>query len=211
MKTKLFAGSLVAVAAAVVAAAALGAFSSGTRAAKGASKAAASNIALHGNWTIQIRDHGQVVRTVRFHNELTSTGIAALTSILSEQRGITGWMIELFGFPAPCGGHACDIGEPQTSPQALNGLASASVYNLTVTPITNGFELKGTATPDVDTTINNVWTVLIGCNRNTAPSSCSGTVGTAGIGQITSRTLSTGIPVSAGQQILAKADLTLSP
>ena len=209
MKTKFFAGGLVAVAAALVAAAALGAFSSGTHNAKGASRAASANIALHGHWTIQIRDHGHVVRTVRFHNELTATGIGELTSILSHQRGITGWMIELFGNPTPCGGRsACDIGEPQVSPSTLNG---AGVYNLTVSPITNGFELKGTATPDVDTTINQVWTVLVGCNRNTAQSSCSGTVGTQGIGQVTSRALSPGIPVSAGQQILAKADLTLSP
>lgn len=213
MKTKLSVAALAVVVAALAAASAFGAFThQGTATASKRPSATgkdpnAVGVQVHGHWTIQVRSKsGRVVRTVRFHNDLTGIGAGQLRAVLAHQTTAGGWTIELFGTNQPCGGrNACDIAEPRVSPDSFNGSPS---YNLTVSMITGGFELKGTAVPDNDTNLTQVWTILAQCPNTTAPSDCTGTP--AGWGQVTTRILPAMIPVSAGQQVLAKVDLTFS-
>jgi hypothetical protein len=212
MKKKLSVAGLTVVVAALVAASAFGAFTHHgvAAAAKGASAAGkdpnAIGVQVHGQWTIQVRSKsGRVVRTAHFHNDLTAVGASQIARVLDHTTSLGGWTVELFGTNQPCGGrNACDIAEPNIAPASFNGSPS---YNLTVTSISGGFELEGTAVPDHDTNLTQVWTILAQCPIATAHPDCTGA---NDWGQVTTRILPAMIPVTAGQQVLAKVDLTFS-
>jgi hypothetical protein len=181
----------------------------GSIAARSASNPNSVGVKVHGAWTLEVRNSdGQVVKTLRFHNDLTATGASTLAAILSEISTPNYWGIELFGSPNACifnsSAAACDIVE--ANGQRVNGHA---FNNLVVSALSNGVRLKGSATADQDGTITTVWSVLIFCSPTLAENSCDSSTQT-GFGQVTSRTLPSAVNVLSGQQILATVDLTFS-
>jgi hypothetical protein len=215
MKIKVSAAMLVLACAAIVAAAALGAFSRGgtATAAKAAGNANpnAVGVKVHGRWTLQVRTPaGRVVRTYRFHNDLyPGFGAGRLTQMLLGSATPGSWQIYLFGPPSslPCtafgSASGCSIVMPGW------GGVGATFDNLTQTSISGGLRLRGNAIADRDGTIGNVWTYLAGCSPNVAPDDCS-PANTNSTTVVTQRTLPTPVSVLAGQQVLVTVDLTFS-
>jgi hypothetical protein len=173
-------------------------------------------VKVHGAWTLEVREKdGRLVRSLQFHNDLTTSGMGALTSILSREFSPNYWVIELFGSPDAClrnaVASACDIAEPQGD--GVNGHATK---NLVVTKLPgtqqstfSGIRLKGSAVADQNGSITTVWTDLVYCATTVAVANCNATT-QAGFSQVTSRTLPSVVNVLAGQQVLATVDLTFS-
>jgi hypothetical protein len=185
------------------------------KAARPASNPNAVGVKVHGAWTLEVRDaDGRVVRNLQFHNDLTTTGISGLSTLLSQTYTPGYWVIELFGSPNAClrsgVASACDIVEPRGD--GVNGHATK---NLVVTKIPNGsfnfsgIRLKGSAVADQDGSITTVWTMLTGCATTVAVSGCDAPTHNY-LSQITSRTLPSVVNVQAGQQVLTTVDLTFS-
>jgi hypothetical protein len=177
--------------------AALGAFSSASPVAK-ASNGEVSSIKVHGNWTIQVKDQGRVVKTVRFHNDLNG-GDKKIIDLLSRQKSMGQWMVLVL--PAMCGADGSnfcwmDEGIPGTV---------AENHTVTVTTPSSGADagklvLKANLTPTKDAAITAVNTSTVECPATTAPATpCHDN----GFGGFSSRNLpAPGISVVAGQQVL---------
>lgn len=195
------AACVVVVLSAVAIAAALGAFSSGSRTAAGAR---ADTIKLHGAWTLQIREHGRTLRTVRFHNELSNPG--ALVKFLSRQNSVGQWAVGI-------GNQVC--GTPTTPlfcwDDEGGGGGVAQTHNVVMTTPSSGPDagmlvLKASIPMGVDGSITTVNTALRQCDASAAPSvSCSG-----GDFGLTRRNLPSAIDVVAGQQVLITVKLSFS-
>lgn len=190
--------------AALLVAAALGAFSSASPVAK-ANNAGTNSIKVHGNWIVQVKDHGRLVKTVRFHNDL-SGGATKLVQLLSRQKSMGQWMILVL--PAMCGADGSnfcwiDEGIPGTV---------AQTHTVTVTTPTSGPDdgklvLKATLTPTKDASITDVRTSTVECDPSVAPATpCNGN----GFGGFSGRTLPTPISVVAGQQVLITVKYSFS-
>ena len=123
----------------LAAAAALGAFS-------GASTSAASGdqaITAHGAWTIEVRDHGRLVRQVHFHNSLTSNGNDALIRFLSVTNTVGTWSVT-----GSCGS-GCGYAYPVTA---------------TYDPVAENLVLQGSATVGSTGSITDVTTYVHVCS-----------------------------------------------
>src|SRR5438046_2593891 len=195
MKIKLSVTAFAVVVAAVVVAAAFGAFThAGSRA---AAKAAPANpnkvgVKVHGHWTLQVRSpSGRVVRTYRFHNDLASPfAQGQLTQNLTAGVTTGPWQVLLQGSPSPCQistftGQSCGIAEVGAEPAGFQG---DNTFNLTKSNITNGFRLRGSVVVDNDGTITTVHTYLSHCVSSVAAADCHGD---SGWGRITQRVLPT--------------------
>lgn len=196
-------GAIVVLALAAVAVAALtGAFRTAHASASGASRPDA--IKVHGAWTLEVRQQGRLVRRVQFHNELTNP--AVLARLLTGQGSVGQWSIGI-------GNQVC--GTPATPLYCWNDQGGpggvAQTHNVTVTTPTSGPDqdkivLKGHFDVGVDGTINLVNSGLRECPASVAPSTtCSG-----GDWVLTQRSLATGVPVVAGQQVLETVKISFS-
>ena len=194
-------------------AAAFGAFSSSTSSASG-SPAKTEGIKVHGAWTIAVRSHGRTVAMRRFENSLTAQGGVVLAKLLAGIYSAGPWFVSLSGGPQPCAiggsGTACEIWT-QNPPAQPNRFTT-----LVVTLPTPGvIHLQGTATAGQDGSIDQVSTQLLPCQgpvdqrTNTAPANCD--YGLSFFpGSFTSHAVSPGIPVTSGQQVLVKVDISFS-
>jgi hypothetical protein len=148
---------------------------------------------------------GKVVRTYRFHNDFVPTGASggdgALSAILSGGSVAGDWDVSLQGSACPASNaNFCQLFPADSSPSFFN--AAADTKNLTVTVPTSGTDsfkivLAGTVPAANDGTITRVSSGLQKCS---AVSSAGHDCG-IGYNEITDRTLSTPITVSAGQSM----------
>ena len=204
MRSKKIAGvvaCVVVVLSAVLVAAALGAFSSGSRA---AASSRVDTIKLHGAWTLQVREHGRTLRTVRFHNDLTNPG--SLVKFLTRQNSVGQWAIGI-------GNQVC--GTPGTPlfcwDDEGGGGGVAQTHNVALTTPSSGPDagkivLKASIPMGVDGSITLVHTALRQCDASVAPSvSCGG-----GDQVLTSRNLTDAVTVVAGQQVLITVKISFS-
>jgi hypothetical protein len=187
--------------AAVAVATALGAFRSGSPAAAGSRTDA---IKLHGAWTLQIRERGRTIRTVRFHNDLSNP--AALVKYLSRQISVGQWSV----------GIANQVCGTPASPEFCwddegGGGGVAQTHNVALTTPSSGPDagklvLKASIPMGVDGSITGVNTALRQCDASSAPSKTCG----GGDFALTHRDLATPVPVVAGQQVLITVRISFS-
>jgi len=201
------AGVLVAAAAGFAVAAALGAFGSGSSSATGSHVNA---IGIHGQWHIEIRDHGRLVKTLNFHNDTGLGAAYVLPGLLSANNSGGQWRVGLGGL---CGSQ-CDIDENHPGPP------TGDSQNLTVTPgaLTNPLRgtlvLKGSVITPQSGTLTSVDTAFNMCDSTTEPGICliygvaSGAVGTDT--ENFSNAEVTPTPIVAGQQVLVTVTFTIS-
>lgn len=204
MRSKKLAGvaaCVTVVLAAVAVAALLGVFTSGSRA---AASSRTDAIKLHGAWTLQIREHGRILRTVRFHNELANPG--ALVKFLSRQNSVGQWSVgianQVCGTPAQPEFCWDDEG---------GGGGVAQTHNVALTTPSSGPDagklvLTASIPMGVDGSITGVNTSLRQCDASAAPSkTCSGSDFA-----LTHRDLPSPIAVVAGQQVLITVRISFS-
>src|SRR6266545_3441306 len=116
------------------------------------------SIKVHGAWIVQVKDHGRLVKTVRFHNELAG-GAQKLVQLLSRQKSMGQWMILVL--PARCGPdgtYFCWIDE------GIPGTV-AQTHTVVVSTPTSGEDdgklvLKANFTPTKDAAITQVPTPI---------------------------------------------------
>jgi autotransporter translocation and assembly factor TamB len=165
----------------------------------------AEGIAVHGHWTIEVRNpDGSLADHREFENALTTTGAWQLAAILSRQKSVGGWLIHAgAAIPSespfmepPSSGLDCWVVEPAylvTQPWVFN--------NMTVSSPTSGTDaykvvLSGTAIAQRNGKINQVTTSIWTLSPSVAP---SGTY--SGGGQdFTSKAIAD-VNVTSGQQI----------
>jgi glycosyltransferase involved in cell wall biosynthesis len=205
MRSKRHAGAvaLALLVVAVAIASAAGIFRSSNTSAAG-TQSGVDSIKVHGAWILEIRAHGQTVRRVQFHNDLSNPD--ALVKFLTRQKSVGQWEIGI-------GNQIC--GTPASPEYCWNdeggGGSVAQTHTVVVTTPTSGPDagkivLKGSFNVGVDGTINLVHTALRQCSPSVAPSvSCSGD----DFG-LTSRSLASGVPVVAGQQVLETVKISFS-
>ena len=203
-----FAVGIAAVAAgALLAAAALGAFTSGEHSAA----PRVDGVAVEGDWKVTIKQDGRVVRVHRFHNDFN--GASTLAPILAHASS-TGryWMTladQTGAGENPCGDPAtsassCFIFEPDDP----NGSIPFWFGNLTVsTPGSTSVQITGEIEATRDGQFNHVRMLLSRCAATTAPSACH----PGSYGNFSSRTLDAPITLIAGQQAIVTVTYTFSP
>ncbi len=207
MRSKALAGvatlAIIAIGAVAIAAVA-GAFRSSHAAVAGAS-GNTDSIKVHGAWIVQVKDHGRLVKTVRFHNELAG-GAQKLVQLLSRQKSMGQWMILVL--PAMCGPdgtYFCWIDE------GIPGTV-AQTHTVVVSTPTSGADdgklvLKANFTPTKDAAITQVQTSTVECPpTSTAADPCHDN----GFGSFSQRTLPTPIDVVSGQQVLITVKYSFS-
>jgi hypothetical protein len=213
-KRLVLAGAALAAVVSLAVAAAFGAFAAGGSAS--AARAGADGVKVHGQWTVVVRSKsGQVVRRYHFHNDFvttlgTSGGSHAFAKILSGAAAPGDWDLSISGDACPASNaNFCQMFEPDASPSFFN--ADADTKNLTVTEPTSGTDafkivLQGTVPAANDGSITRVSTGLQVCGAGSAVGSdCS-----IGYNEITDRTLSSPIAVSAGQTMSVTVKLSFS-
>ncbi len=204
MRSKKLAGvavCIVIVLSALMVAVALGAFRSGSAT---AASSRTDAIKLHGAWTLQVREHGRILRTVRFHNDLSNPG--SLVKFLSRQNSVGQWSVGI-------GDQVC--GTPAVVLYCWDdeggGGGVAQTHNVELTTPSSGDDagklvLKASIPMGVNGTITTVNTGLRLCDATAAPSvSCSG-----GDFGLTRRTLPSPVDVVAGQQVLITVRISFS-
>jgi hypothetical protein len=203
-----FAVGIAAVAAgALLAAAALGAFTSGEHSAA----PRADGVAIKGAWKVTIKQDGRVVRVHRFHNAFD--GASSLAPILAHASS-TGryWMTLSDSTGAgqnPCGDPAsaaasCFVFEADDP----NGSIPFWFGNLAVsTPGSTSVQITGEIEATRNGQFNHVRMLLSRCNSATAPSACH----PGSYGNFSSRTLDAPIALIAGQQAIVTVTYTFSP
>ena len=197
-----------AVAIALLAAAAFGAFARGSH-----ESAAGARIGVHGAWKIVVKNpDGRVVAVRRFHNALTG-GAAVSSGLLRGAQAFGWWEVALTSTgTSPCtfssgGAGACVI--VPTGHEAGITLFSGHVFGgLSTSSITGGLRLSGQAFADQAGTVDRVTSTVFRCAATVAPSSCDQTNWQSG----SSYTATSITPLSlvAGQQILVTVDITFS-
>jgi hypothetical protein len=117
-------------------------------------------IKVHGHWVIDVRDpDGTLVSHNEFENALIQggsfSGSAALASVLTSQRTVAGWSVQLFG-SACTGGQfiACVIGD------AMVPVGPFTANNLQVSTATETVTLSGMIAAPVTGTIPVVETLV---------------------------------------------------
>lgn len=165
----------------------------------------AESIAVHGHWTMEVRNpDGTLVERRDFDNAITPTGKHIPAQILGRQWSVGGWNITA-GFVVPsespfmeprASGRDCEIVEPSytaTHPWVFK--------NLTVSVPSSGEDIKitlsGTAIAQRDGKINRVGTSLNKISKSNPPSSTY----FGGMSSFTRTTLDDVVNVSAGQSI----------
>lgn len=206
MRRWLAAGAAAAVATALLAAAALGAFTS-------AERSAAPNldgIAVTGDWKVTIKGKdGRVVRVHRFHNDFN--GASTVATILAHASA-TGryWMTltDSIGGTHACGppeeaAASCFIFEPDDPNSGTPGwFGNLAVSNPSSQLVITG-EIEATRSGEFD----HVRMLVSRCAATTAPSACT----PGAYGNFSARTLPAPIALIAGQQAIVTVTYTFSP
>ena len=198
-----FAVGIAAVAAgALLAAAALGAFTSGEHSAA----PRVDGVAVKGDWKVTIKQDGRVVRVHRFHNEFN--GAATLAPILAHASSPGRYWMTLssLGGTPPCGATAaesCLIFEPDDP----NGAVVGWFGNLAVSNASGQLVVTGEIEATRSGTFDHVRMLLSRCAATTAPSACH----PGSYGNFSTRTLDAPITLIAGQQAIVTVTYTFSP
>jgi hypothetical protein len=189
--------------AAVVAAAALGAFTDVDRSAAGTP----DGITVRGDWKIAIKSpSGRVVRVHRFHNEFNGAGTIA--PILAHSAATGRYWLTLFSSATtdnPCGSamqSACFDFEPDDP----NAGTAGWFGNLAVTAPSGTLVVAGEVVATRTGQFDNVRMLLSRCAATTAPSGCQ----PGAYGQFSTRTLPAPITLVAGQQALVTVTYTFA-
>ncbi len=165
-------------------------------------------IEVHGRWTVEVTEaDGRFVSLTEFDNSLDSQwGERILSNFLGHVWSPGVWRIRLLGSVRPCetgsASQECEIWELPSSDFTVSN-SSWRFGDLSVTapdsgPNDGALVLSGTATVANATTITDVETGVRGCAPSIAPADadCGGSILT-----FTSKTLSPGVPVLAGQAV----------
>jgi hypothetical protein len=170
-------------------------------------RAQSEGIKVHGQWLIEVRNpDGTLAQRQEFNNALHSGGIH-LTSLLSRASGMGFWEVAVYDSQqSPCLGGTrfpeCEIVEPNISFTGTNVFKTLSVS--TQGPNNNQLVLQGTATALVDGRISQVYSNFGTCPGGTGL--CSGVLALP----FTSHSLSTPIPVVAGQIIQVRVVISFA-
>jgi hypothetical protein len=203
---------------ALIAAAALGAFSSGERVGSGARAEAprgqAESIKVHGRWTIEVRaEDGSVVSRREFENAFTNGPY--LAKILAKNLAVGGWAVALGSSSNAT--NPCFAGNTTTFTDACvvfdkrdTTTGPFANWQKTLDVSTDSFGtlvLKGSAIVQRDGSINTVGTSLGTCADTVTPAACTAPSSREGF---TSKTLTSPVSVLEGQQVLATVNISFS-
>lgn len=185
-------------------------------------RGAGEGIQVHGHWTIEVKDPDGTVKTHReFENSLVSAssggGAALLADLLLGYAVNGGFQIGINEVPTGGGQLNLFVSSPNTSCSPANPCSNTLIAGL----ITNGLSLSGQVTstqtnPIPSGSIENVFTNALMC-ANTASPTLPTTVTTASPAgctsantflELTFASLSSGIPVAAGQTVQATVQIT---
>ncbi|HYA08926.1 MAG TPA: hypothetical protein VEG24_05005 [Gaiellaceae bacterium] len=164
----------------------------------------ASNVTVHGQWTIIVRNkHHKIVARRHFENSLVSTGAGTIAQLL------TGNVVEgSWGVNVTFGAIVDQYNSASDSPPFYKNLV---VTAPTSGPDANKVVLSGTATPSADTTITQVDTYVGTCAL--ATTHCTNVPAAP---QFTHKALDglngdpAAVPVAAGQQVAVTVKLSFS-
>lgn len=170
-------------------------------------------IAVHGRWTIEVRDpDGTLVERREFDNALATQAPALLAELAAGSRTSGIWRIDLAGGSGnnPCAGGA----SPCFIVETAAGGSGSTFPTLTVSVPSSGpnspkLVLSGTATAQHDSQILLVRTSLGHCDPTVAPSTdCVGS--NMSFSPMTAAVLSPAVSVVSGQQIQVTVVITFS-
>lgn len=193
-------------------------------------------IKVHGHWTIEVRNpDGAVVTHREFENSLQGNqGAGLIVNVLARQWSQGLWSIDLIGNPfSPIGPGPCPTGTSSApgpsdcliaEPQVPGSVASGPYFGtLSVSALNNGpsfapsgpapvLVLSGTAVAQANGTVTAVQSSIYECLAVVAPANpcVPGSANQAGGYGFTAQTLSSPIPVSAGQTIAVTVNITFS-
>lgn len=159
------------------------------------------SIEVHGHWILEVRNpDGSLVERREFENALTASGANVLIKVLSREKTIGGWMIQVSGSPQPL--------VPNTIVEASYPFP-AGATTLTVTasppgPIADKLVLTGTAVATADGYIAQVYT-QVGLLPEAAPWDTYGN-----IWGFTEFNLASPVELSTGQHVLITVEITFS-
>ena len=175
----------------------------------------AEGIAVHGHWTIEVRNpDGSLVVHREFDNALQSRGNETIISILAREKVAGRWNVVVVGSPTPpCRGSSTDMNcsvseatEPGTAPDVFK--------TLTVTKAGTGdaakLVLSGRVTIANTTNINQVATNLKYCSPTVSLADCATAPASTDNAYITVANLLTTIPVTAGQEVQVIVEISFS-
>lgn len=165
-------------------------------------------IKVHGNWVIEVKNaDGTLVQRQEFKNALHSGG-AHLGNLLTRNASMGFWAVSLWDPQrSPCVGGTrspqCEIAEPNTTFTGSNVFKTLSVTG--AGPNNSQIVLQGTATALVDGVISQVYSNFGVCGGPTI-----GGCGSLYAAPFTGHSLSTPIPVVAGQIIQVRVVISFS-
>lgn len=186
---------------------------------------AASGIQVHGKWSLVVRNRrGKVVARRRFENALTPQGADILVGLIAETSffpgagntwggygSIGGQGIQLDDGSAP--GHGCNLLFPIVNPCVIEHSNGAGASALSVVAAPSGITLSGNVAPAATTTFTKVETLLKTCTSDHGQDDCNDKQSSdAGVAwrTFTSKTLTTPLPVQAGQAVSVTVTLSFS-
>ncbi len=171
----------------------------------------AEGIAVHGHWTIEVRNpDGTLGERREFENELSDSGGEALASILTRQYSVGSWFILLNNTAGLTPWRAIGSGRGPGTIYEVGGLAPFTYRNfdtLTVNMTTSGLVLRGTATAQDDGGINTVATSFYRLSSTSPPSVTS--TGASSV-ELTTTTLSSPVTLTAGQTVTVSVVISFS-
>jgi hypothetical protein len=172
----------------------------------GASGGPDESIGVSGHWVIEVRDpDGALTARREFHNTLDSNN--PISQILTSQRSPGTLEINLScgatGCLPVCPNQPCKIVESRHP-----GAETPSLFkNLTAVNVPGGFQLRGFIVAGANTAVGLVNTVVTNCARTVAPSQCVPGVSVTLQNTLTTASISPGIPVVSGQQVLVTVSI----
>jgi len=177
-------------------------------------KAAESNIKVHGNWTITVKNQdGEVVKQRNFENSLEQKGAGALVEMMASEYAFGRWNVSI-----DAGTEDNDLCQNSDGQRDTCYLTEKDLFQdpnrfetLTLqTPEsgdnTNALVLTGNFTADYDGNVGRVATFFAYCDNDTAPQGCDSGAGEA---IFTSKSIQ-GISVSANQQVTVTVVISFS-
>ena len=178
---------------------------------------ASEGIAVHGRWTIEVRDpDGGLVERREFDNALTIAGAAALAKTIGGLRVPAEWRVTLSrlstGGNSPCGGAPAEC-IAVTSTMLLTGPNIFETLSVSVPnsgPNADKLVLSGSVTALVDGVIDTVGSNILFCGPVRPPGTACGSGDGLGFSTITQASVSPAVSVVAGQQILVTVVITFS-
>ena len=177
---------------------------------------ASEGIAVHGRWTIEVRDpDGGLVERREFDNALTIAGAGALAKTIGGLRVPSEWRVTLSRLStsgnSACGGAPVECiavtGSSITGPNIFETL-SVSVPNSG--PNADKLVLSGSVTALVGGVIDTVGSNILFCEPDLPPGTACNPGDTLGFSTITQASVSPAVSVVSGQQVLVTVVITFS-